>query len=473
MDIKNELSLTPFLPSRHYDYNMASDSVARLGGLIDATNSSTLSLVLPKSVTSSVLTYDLPAKTDLGIPPLGLIMDSKPKMSLPPASLLPSIAQSIQQQQQQQQQQQTAVKRNSGDESKGPLPCKWDTCTDVYDTAELLYQHLCDQHVGRKCNRNLNLTCHWDTCKVQTVKRDHITLHLRVHVPLKPFACTNCTKKFKRPQDLKKHMKTHADDIYNSANAGLMGFGQNVGLELGQFDTQLFNQRIPEYQAYPPLGYYGLTEDKKRKQPSDMINSFYDDAKRSRVAPAYGPDMASRLSTLDSTLRGYNLAHGEYVLPPLYSDAGATRGQGPTTIRSLDLAEADKFFKSLLLSIDQHMHTAQRVQYTQAPAPVQGGLLYPSISTSGNDLQFPQIGSRFNYNNVRSFNVGINQKASKSELDDAGDVADVLSKLSLKSPMEEVCKHKALVEAICKRIEKMRSQEAVAPKKLYPTVFAH
>jgi hypothetical protein len=44
------------------------------------------------------------------------------------------------------------------------------------------------------------------------VKRDHITSHIRVHVPLKPHKCDFCGKSFKRPQDLKKHVKTHADD---------------------------------------------------------------------------------------------------------------------------------------------------------------------------------------------------------------------------------------------------------------------
>jgi hypothetical protein len=31
-------------------------------------------------------------------------------------------------------------------------------------------------------------------------------------VPLKPHKCDFCGKAFKRPQDLKKHVKTHADD---------------------------------------------------------------------------------------------------------------------------------------------------------------------------------------------------------------------------------------------------------------------
>ncbi|GMG29097.1 unnamed protein product [Ambrosiozyma monospora] len=96
--------------------------------------------------------------------------------------------------------------------SEGPLECKWRGCNVVLNDAKSLYQHLCDFHVGRKCNRNLSLACQWGNCQVVTVKRDHITSHLRVHVPLKPFACETCDKKFKRPQDLKKHIKTHAED---------------------------------------------------------------------------------------------------------------------------------------------------------------------------------------------------------------------------------------------------------------------
>lgn len=91
------------------------------------------------------------------------------------------------------------------------LVCKWDTCFKKFDKPELLYSHLCQDHVGRKSLKNLQLNCHWDNCKVKTEKRDHITSHLRVHVPLKPFSCSNCRKKFKRPQDLKKHLKIHLE----------------------------------------------------------------------------------------------------------------------------------------------------------------------------------------------------------------------------------------------------------------------
>ncbi|ODQ50947.1 hypothetical protein SAICODRAFT_60867, partial [Saitoella complicata NRRL Y-17804] len=93
------------------------------------------------------------------------------------------------------------------------LTCLWgganSPCALTFDTPEDLYTHLTESHVGRKSTNNLNLTCAWDTCSTICAKRDHITSHLRVHVPLKPHGCRLCGKSFKRPQDLKKHVKTH------------------------------------------------------------------------------------------------------------------------------------------------------------------------------------------------------------------------------------------------------------------------
>ena len=76
--------------------------------------------------------------------------------------------------------------------------------------------------LAAKSTNNLNLQCHWGQCRTTTVKRDHITSHIRVHVPLKPHKCEFCGKSFKRPQDLKKHVKTHADDsvIMRNTNNG-------------------------------------------------------------------------------------------------------------------------------------------------------------------------------------------------------------------------------------------------------------
>lgn len=87
-------------------------------------------------------------------------------------------------------------------------PCQWDTCDKSFPDAEVLYNHLCNDHIGRKSTNNLCLTCRWKDCQTSCAKRDHITSHLRgqsshadcqhppliavprsVHTPLKPHIC--------------------------------------------------------------------------------------------------------------------------------------------------------------------------------------------------------------------------------------------------------------------------------------------
>ncbi|KAF8633023.1 hypothetical protein AX15_001615 [Amanita polypyramis BW_CC] len=91
-------------------------------------------------------------------------------------------------------------------------PCLWTACPITFDDPETLYNHLCNDHIGRKSTNNLCLTCKWKGCGTTCAKRDHITSHLRVHVPLKPHVCDICKKSFKRPQDLKKHEKIHTEE---------------------------------------------------------------------------------------------------------------------------------------------------------------------------------------------------------------------------------------------------------------------
>lgn len=61
--------------------------------------------------------------------------------------------------------------------------CQWGSCTKEFQEPELLYSHLCNDHVGRKSTNNLCLTCDWANCGTHCVKRDHITSHLRGESP--------------------------------------------------------------------------------------------------------------------------------------------------------------------------------------------------------------------------------------------------------------------------------------------------
>lgn len=422
------------------------------------------------------------------------------KTTLPPVNLLPSISQLIQQQNAEASQiVKPVLKAKHSDD--GPLTCKWDTCSQLFGTAELLYAHLCDAHVGRKCNRNLNLVCHWDTCRVETVKRDHITSHLRVHVPLKPFGCQSCGKKFKRPQDLKKHMKTHADDAnaYTS-NAITPPYYQNApamnysnGLEFSNsFDNYLFTGGIrnvaqpQEYGSYStpaaPLNSDYYSNDKKRRQTGEMIGGFYDDIKRSKISSNYSTEIASKLNYLDGNLRS---GTSDYSLPPIFSGPTSNisgRGINTTNLKSSDLLEADKFFKQLSSSIDQQI-TYKGVQ-NGPPEQQFSGQLYPSLPSSNNSVHYPQVASRFSYNNVRRYNIGVNQKTSKSEAEasEVDEVSDLLSELNVgkenKTDKVDVLKrHKELVDTLRVWIESAIKEagdlEKSAPSRLYPTISAH
>ncbi|KAJ3123122.1 hypothetical protein HK098_002165 [Nowakowskiella sp. JEL0407] len=94
------------------------------------------------------------------------------------------------------------------------FPCKWThptLCTAIFDTAFLLYEHLKTEHIGRRhSEQGLCLQCHWDGCTMVKKKRDHITSHLVVHVPL-TYSCEICQLPYKRLQDLRKHIKQAHD----------------------------------------------------------------------------------------------------------------------------------------------------------------------------------------------------------------------------------------------------------------------
>lgn len=142
---------------------------------------------------------------------------------------------------------------------------------------------MCERHVGRKSTNNLNLTCAWGQCRTTTVKRDHITSHIRVHVPLKPHKCEFCGKAFKRPQDLKKHVKTHADDSVirspepNSSSRHGNGMTQG-GDYHSPYYAHLSGAPLPQSYyapALPPADAYGAHPGSQYYHPASQVSTPY------------------------------------------------------------------------------------------------------------------------------------------------------------------------------------------------------
>ncbi|RMZ77361.1 hypothetical protein DV737_g4414, partial [Chaetothyriales sp. CBS 132003] len=220
------------------------------------------------------------------------------------------------------------------------LACQWQGCGERCPTAEALYEHVCERHVGRKSTNNLNLTCAWGQCRTTTVKRDHITSHIRVHVPLKPHKCEFCGKAFKRPQDLKKHVKTHADDSVimrspepNGAGRGVQnGIAQGWSLQTSYSDAWSLTEAVsqgyygpaipphdygsahhqnPYYQppqtgqhpGYGPVTYYppapqATYDFETRKRGYDALDHFFGQVKRREVDPINYHSVSRRLFEL-------------------------------------------------------------------------------------------------------------------------------------------------------------------------------
>lgn len=218
----------------------------------------------------------------------------------------------------------------------------------------------------------MSLTCQWNACRTTTVKRDHITSHIRVHVPLKPHKCDLCGKSFKRPQDLKKHVKTHADDSVlsrgNDAQSGMnyrthqtkapsyydhnghmrsghSGFGP--GPHTGGYYAPQPSTNYGLYFSQPPmntprtehLGYSAAAAGGggyDRKRTFDLVDDWFSNAKRRQIDPSSYTDIGRSLLPLHGALSipsGGPMAGTEQYMPQPQAQpmggSGAAVAQNP------------------------------------------------------------------------------------------------------------------------------------------------
>ncbi|KAL5339146.1 hypothetical protein BJX70DRAFT_172152 [Aspergillus crustosus] len=296
------------------------------------------------------------------------------------------------------------------------LTCMWHGCSDKLPTPESLYEHVCERHVGRKSTNNLNLTCQWGSCRTTTVKRDHITSHIRVHVPLKPHKCDFCGKAFKRPQDLKKHVKTHADDSVlvrspepGSRNPDMMfgASGKGYAAAAHYFEPamstvpsqgyahgppQYYSAHHPPQPSNPSYGnvYYALNTGSEpshasyesKKRGYDALNEFFGDLKRRQFDPNSYAAVGQRLLSLQNlslpVLTTAPLAEYQPMPAPVAVAGGPYGGGHHHSAPAYHLPPMSNVrTKSDLINIDQFLQQMQETIYENDDHVAAAGVAQP------------------------------------------------------------------------------------------------
>jgi hypothetical protein len=233
-----------------------------------------------------------------------------------------------------------------------------------------------------------------------------------VHVPLKPHKCDFCGKAFKRPQDLKKHVKTHADDSeIRSPEPGMkhpdMMFPQNpkgYAAATHYFESPIngvngqYAHAAPQYyQPHPPPQaanphsygnvYYALSQGQDgnhaydRKRGYDALNEFFGDLKRRQFDPNSYAAVGQRLLGLQALqLPILNGPVPEYQQMPASVAIGGGGGYSPGGSQAPGYhlpPMSNVRTKNDLINIDQFLEQMQNTIYESDENVAAAGVAQP------------------------------------------------------------------------------------------------
>lgn len=277
-------------------------------------------------------------------------------------------------------------------ESTESLACRWTGCDKVCENAEVLYRHLCDDHVGRISKNNLCLTCSWDKCGASYGKRDHITSHIRIHTPLKPFSCAVCGKSFKRSQDLKKHGRTHGTvgpstsvPVSKGADTPASPLNMDCNRSPAQTAEMLAPPELPDNMPTPTfsagssrgskspsssphnVAFDSLKRDKGNSADGRMPEPMYPSLPRYPMSPNYQP---YPVASLPNETMSY---------PPLHSTLDAPYGPPVSESTKRPRSSVDDFWNDV---------RRKRLQPTYDPSMMDrlDSLLCPQVDQELSDL---------------------------------------------------------------------------------------